>query len=77
MPNNNIPIMSLGFEMMRCCIIRYAHLRAAAMGVPSLDSETADAASMVGLTSMAKRTASLIVLYAYKGNIRQFEKAHE
>lgn len=53
--------MSLGFEIMRCCIMWYAHFRAAVAGdslVAFLPSD-GRGVSMDSLTSMAKRTASL------------------
>lgn len=58
--------MSLGFEMVRCCIKEYAHFKAAKVGVSLsafLESLDGDAASIDGLTSMTNRTASLALLY--------------
>lgn len=53
--------MSFGLEMMRCCMIWYAHFKAAAAGLSVsafLESEAGGGLSMEGLTSMAKRMAS-------------------
>lgn len=57
--------MSFGFEMIRCCIKCNAHLRAADAGESRsafLSSDSGGRSSMDALMSMAKRTASLMVL---------------
>ena len=54
--------MSLGCEMIRCCIKAYAHFSAADVGVlswPFLESVGGDGVSIDLLTSITKRTASL------------------
>lgn len=54
--------MSLGLEMMRCCIKAYAHFKAADVGVSRsafFESDCGGSASMDELTSIANRTASL------------------
>ena len=58
--------MSLGLEMIRCCIKEYAHFKAADVGVSVLaflESLAGGAASIDWLTSITKRTASLAALY--------------
>ena len=65
-PNRRMPIMSFGLLMSRCCINEYAHLSAAIVAESAVSgffsSESSGLASMLLLTSMAKSTASLVVL---------------
>src|SRR5690349_18503756 len=67
-PKSRMPIMSLGLEMMRCCMIWYAHFRAAVVALSVsgfLELVLGGGASMEGLTSMAKRIASFWSLYSW------------
>lgn len=60
--------MSFGCDIMRCCMIWYAHLMAAVVGLSVsdfLESEGGGGVSIDSLTSIAKRTASFWVVYAY------------
>lgn len=59
--------------MMRCCIKAYAHFKAAKVGVsrsPFFESDGAGGVNIDLLTSIAKRTASLTVLYDYAVCVR-------
>ena len=57
--------MSLGVDIMRCCMIWYAHFRAAAVGLSVsafLEPDGGGSWSMDMLTSIAKRTASFCAM---------------